>query len=166
VDELSNVTGLQQYIFITKNDSITNLVGLHQICDTYLDFVTIVGNKSLSDCAAQCICEHLTGGGQYTINGNKTGCATREEIINQCLVPVVQPEYDPRFTLCPNPVHDQLQIHTSQNEDLTIFDVLGQPVRELNFTDTDKPVDVSTLPVGLYFIQLRESGMTIRFVKR
>ncbi len=65
------------------------------------------------------------------------------------------------ITVYPNPVKDKLYIYTENNKTLTIYNQLGQAVK--NTTITSDVIDVSDLNKGIYFIQLNNNY--IKFIK-
>ena len=74
------------------------------------------------------------------------------------------------LSVFPNPVCDALtlNLHNAGNALLTIYDADGRTVLTENKSSISKTVDVSLLPVGLYFISLRgdEWNTTTTFVKQ
>ena len=70
------------------------------------------------------------------------------------------------FSVYPNPVSEELNISVSelwptQNAEIEIFDLMGNVVLKKDighFVYSKFPVDVSHLPTGQYFIQLKTSG--------
>jgi hypothetical protein len=66
----------------------------------------------------------------------------------------------------PNPVHDLLHLTINKAEKVAIVNTLGQTIREMMVDEVKNSIQVDDLQSGLYFIQLKESGQTIRFVKQ
>jgi hypothetical protein len=65
------------------------------------------------------------------------------------------------FTLYPNPVNDNLFIQLTNIQtdlyDLTINDLNGKAIMTMNQFDVQKSIDASSLPIGVYIIQLKDS---------
>ena len=76
------------------------------------------------------------------------------------------------FFIFPNPTDGQLTIKMSdvryETCDITIFDVFGRTVTTLSFGGGRGEVDVSHLPVGIYFIRMiTETGVEVqKFIKK
>ncbi|MDN5216512.1 T9SS type A sorting domain-containing protein [Fulvivirgaceae bacterium BMA12] len=62
----------------------------------------------------------------------------------------------------PNPVTDEktLKIESNQPAELTLFNVLGQKISDLGAVNTNQilPVDISTLPNGLYLLMAKNTS--------
>lgn len=74
-----------------------------------------------------------------------------------------------KINFFPSPVSDQFQIEGPKTEySLTIFNIGGQLVHTINNLKGSEQVDVSNLPSGLYFLNVRhDKGLeSIRFVKQ
>jgi len=63
------------------------------------------------------------------------------------------------LTVYPNPITDEFYIESeginSFDLSITIFNALGQKIKQINKVfDTDKPIDVSDLETGLYYVRI------------
>ncbi len=60
------------------------------------------------------------------------------------------------FSLFPNPAQDRITVELSAEGryDLSMSNILGQVVSTLQFTGTKTELDASTLPKGVYFVQV------------
>ena len=68
--------------------------------------------------------------------------------------------------LFPNPTSGKLEIRgLSENTNLTITNILGVVVRELNLKSSNSTIDLSDLDSGIYFISDNDDGNT-HFVKK
>jgi hypothetical protein len=74
-----------------------------------------------------------------------------------------------RVNIYPNPVQDRLVItNTNGIENVTIYNALGQPIKQLVVNNEQLSIEVKDLPKGIYTVQLRQAnGATItkQFVK-
>lgn len=81
---------------------------------------------------------------------------------------IIQATFD--FSLSPNPATTQLQItflSTNQPHHLKLINTLGQTIQQQTFSANQLQLDISTLPSGVYFIELQdEKGRAVKkFVK-
>ena len=71
--------------------------------------------------------------------------------------------------LFPNPVADQLTIRGEvEFEALSLKNELGQTLRTWKASGTQASVDISSLPAGMYFLELQATGekVTRRIIKQ
>lgn len=78
---------------------------------------------------------------------------------------------DDAFTLYPNPVEDRLYIKkkpTAIVEEVAIFNNLGQLVESIDNHYIDTGIDVSALPSGIYYVNIKANQFTAttRMIKR
>lgn len=69
--------------------------------------------------------------------------------------------------LFPNPVKDELNIIDGQGQ-ATIYNMLGQPVKQFTVNNETSSIDVSDLPKGQYILHIQQENGTVatkRFVK-
>jgi len=64
----------------------------------------------------------------------------------------------------PNPAEDLIEVITDVESSAQIFSVQGQLVRNLTASEVKDPIDVSTLPPGLYIIKIAATGESIKVV--
>ncbi len=75
------------------------------------------------------------------------------------------------ISIYPNPAGNQLTIHTSfnawQKATVSIMNVLGQEVTQSAITNPQSAINISSLPIGVYFLQLKWEGGSVmkKFVK-
>lgn len=73
------------------------------------------------------------------------------------------PDYEKSFSFYPNPAQDHLNIEKiNLSNSLYIFDTLGKNIMSID--DVSKPIDVSILNPGLYFIS--DGQTTQKFIKK
>jgi len=159
---LNSLSGLNQLrqvggdLIIRNNPALLKLEGLDNILPGSIMGLTISNNVALSDCNVQSICNYLTGStASVTINDNLTGCNSRSEVESVCSVGVGEQRPEPEFRIYPNPA-DQVLFITSRNgisiQEIIIRNQLGQVV--LRQAETHGMIDVSTLPQGMYIIEI------------
>ena len=69
------------------------------------------------------------------------------------------------LTVSPNPVSDQLVIYNDYPESGMIYSGMGVPLLQLTSNDLMYPVNVESLPGGIYFLRFRDTGRVVKFVK-
>ena len=79
---------------------------------------------------------------------------------------ITEPSNDSKFRLNPNPASTSIQIHLPSNQQtsLTIFNLLGEKVKEEKVTGRDVTIDVSDLPAGMYVARTKKEVIG-KFVK-
>jgi hypothetical protein len=73
-----------------------------------------------------------------------------------------------RITIYPNPAHDFLNIDVPANEIMvTVSDINGRKIKSEKLSGTQKDINISKLPKGIYFIEITEGlkKNVLRFVK-
>src|SRR5690606_20856361 len=72
-------------------------------------------------------------------------------------VPLSQPEFSQlQLTIYPNPVSDVLHIHsTDMISKVSVYDIRGKMVKEIDVNSQNVEIDVNHLPGGLYFIKTK-----------
>lgn len=80
-------------------------------------------------------------------------------------------EYIKNYKLFPSPVSNQLNFEIDEIKDeirkISIYNLLGQEVYEINYFSKSKGIDVSGLEKGVYFLyaQLRSGNIQHKFIK-
>lgn len=78
-------------------------------------------------------------------------------------------QFDDGILLFPNPTLDQATLYyrNEKNElfDISIFDASGRPHMQFTTRDTSVPIETKSLPAGIYFVTVQQSG-TIRYFKK
>jgi hypothetical protein len=76
----------------------------------------------------------------------------------------------PNFKIYPNPFSDKINIENMENEnyDLTIFNKLGQTVRQMQIISNNVIIDLSGLNDGVYFLRLnnKRNAKTVKMIKK
>ncbi|KEZ92969.1 T9SS type A sorting domain-containing protein [Nonlabens ulvanivorans] len=95
VDSITSLNGLQNaltltYISIENNPLLTDINAIGGSNANFLTGMRIVGNPLLAICDVPVVCNYLSGTtSTATINGNATGCASEQEIANECELNVI-----------------------------------------------------------------------------
>jgi outer membrane protein assembly factor BamB len=61
------------------------------------------------------------------------------------------------FTLYPNPTSEYIDIQSEVNGDMNIYNSIGQIIKYEKISINTKRIDVSSLPIGLYYVSLKTS---------
>lgn len=105
----------------------------------------------------------ITSDKEYVYIGTGDGVVWKQKLTDFGITSVENKTEINRFEIFPNPATDYIEILQTEdrtnfagNSDLTIFNINGQSVmtRDANIAKSLKRIDISHLPVGLYFIQL------------
>ena len=164
LDGLNNLRFVGFYIEIGNNDSITSLEGLESIDSSFLQWIRINDNLSLSNCATQAICEFLADPMHIiSLENNMEGCNTRVEIEEDCLVDVDNIENFTKVAVYPNPFTTstaiQYQLAQPETITLTIFNHLGKQVDHIQEYQQPGKQSITWKPQGLlpgmYFFTLK-----------
>ena len=159
LDGLQNLTTIGRNFQLIDNDQLTTLEGLISLTSIGQQ-LTIRYNDNLSLCAIEPICKFLSAGGTADIEMNAAGCATTEEVKNDCSTTGTNEQYiRAHILLQPNPAYGWVKVGydgPSAIEHLWIYHATGKQV-------IDKPapgelIDLSGLPAGLYLVRMQIEG--------
>jgi hypothetical protein len=123
----------------------------------------ISDNVSLSECEVLSICEYLAApSGTVEIYGNAFGCYSPEAVQDSCeanAVDIPEQLLTDYLSIYPNPPSSTITIElTSQpsnNTYLTISNTQGQQLITQPITEPKTKINISHLPAGIYFVQVR-----------
>jgi len=171
MDSLTTVGGS---LNIRCNEILADLSGIEQLNSIAGD-LSIQDNPALTNCAAQSICEYLSGpNGEINISGNKTGCNSPEEVEEACAnvgfeeSPVSSQQS--AVIAYPNPTsgivdfqfsifNGQWPMANGQRTILKVYNAQGQEVATVldGRWPGDQVVrwDASGLPAGVYYYRLQ-----------
>lgn len=115
---------------------------------------------------------NLTGiGGQFDASSPfSTGYQVIPRYVQDIssLVAIKEVDFSANVRLSPNPVQDILYFTADQQFDrLTVYNLMGQPLRSLSSPAQYEEISVSNLPAGIYMVRIEKAGAawTTRFVK-
>jgi hypothetical protein len=143
-------------LYIVGNKHLASLNGLDNINPGSINNLYIVSDSSLSDCAVQSVCNYLANpNGPIDIQGNATGCNSRQEVEYACTaIGVELPTQISRLTIYPNPASTQIAIETPDKGAITILNYNGNERLKWEITKPKTQLDISHLPNGVYFVRL------------
>lgn len=159
---LNNITSVGGEIFIRINNELTSLEGLESISANSISSLTIKNNHNLSNCVAQSICDYLAlQGGVVDIQNNEVGCNSVAEVEAACeTFSIVKIEHASEVLVFPNPASNRVFISSKILKEVNIYDNLGQIVLSTN--QFINGIDISSLPKGLYFIEIVSNQLLTR----
>ena len=94
--------------------------------------------------------------GQYDIIKPQSGHVVCDSLISVGISQIPKPNLT--FSLTPNLATTQLQIYlttSTQPQHLKLINTLGQTIQQQTFSTNQLQLDISTLPSGVYFIELQ-----------
>ena len=83
LSKLSTIGGYG-YLIISENGRLTSLHGLDNINPNSIKYLSIKDNPLLSTCEVHSICNYLANPDFVKIEGNASGCASRNEVVEAC----------------------------------------------------------------------------------
>lgn len=164
--ELESLQSVKE-IHIGGNDSITDIYGLSNVSADTLEFLKIMGNLKLSDCAVESFCDYLTEyDGISWISNNGLGCNSADEIIEGCGSDRVDnPLGSLKLSIYPNPTRKgsvTIKLdHFESNLTVKIYNTHCQQVYLQKVTSQKTQVDLNLLRPGLYLIVVEENERPI-----
>lgn len=174
--ELNNLNGLnnndpislEETIYITDNELLTDIIGLENISMGSVDWLHISENPSLSTCEAQNICDYLADSSHIVeIYNNAPGCNSPEEVYDLCWVNIEEEgNLTKYFEIYPTPTSDFFNIEAvncTSPYDIEIRNLYGQLVRkETDIQSSHYTMNVSDLKAGIYFYVIKEKGEVVQ----
>lgn len=168
-ESLINLDGLQKLTYIgegfeiRENPVLENLNGLDNVDFSTFKFLKVFGNKNLSTCEIQPICEYLENGGPATIENNAPGCNTHQEIEDACqAVSVDDMTLGENIQIFPNPSNGIIHCISPDNREWTVSvrDAMGfMVIRPHQLMNGE--IDLSNVPSGLYFLEMNDGHRSI-----
>lgn len=163
---LINVKRIIGYLDIGGSDQLSTLHGLDS---AQMDNLSIRNNPLLSECDIKSICNLLATPGSWAfISDNATGCNSREEVEEACLVSIDDISGFENQVIYPNPVTDYFRLNVCDNKspiNITVYNLSGQALLSKSVTGNDNWVNVSTLPKGIYVAKLEFSESKVSYSK-
>lgn len=157
LESLANLTSIGGSLDISGNNYLTNLTGLGNIESASISELYIYDNPLLSTCEVQSVCNYLADNNFHTyIHDNSPGCNSPEEVELACTVSLAEASIGAEFILYPNPATDELLISSEDGigiYEASIYNRLGQRLIAVSYPA--QKIDVSSLPAGVYFIELK-----------
>lgn len=169
ITALSSLKSIGNSLSFVFNEELTDLAGLENIDPASIQELIIRNNNSLSNCAAQSICNYLSDpNGFVGVHDNAPGCNSPEEVIDDCTVDIHETAKTPQISIYPNPANECIIIDTEElknNLNVDIYNLVGQIKLRMRLK-SDK-VDISALPNGVYILELKSDDFLSRhkFIK-
>lgn len=163
MDSLENVDGLESLNRVDGDFAIENCARLTQI--TGLDHtiniqggLVLTENPMLDDCAVQAVCDYLENPPSFSaFSNNGTNCSSQPAVEMACMTSPTNDFIEKTTVLFPNPTHGLVQWADT-----------GTPIQVLRILDaqgksytipapSQQSLDLSALPVGVYWIEVMQS---------
>ena len=149
-----------------------SLSGLDSINPENIEYLSLLENYGLSDCAVESICQYIINlNGLCNIFDNAQGCNNQAEIEDACTVGLPKQELELSISAYPNPFTTsttiEYELKEISNLQFTIYNVIGEVVymTEDRLMPQGKHIFTWTadqLPEGLYYAVLRsEEGVSV-----
>ncbi len=152
-----NLETIRDYLLITGNHSLTSLDGFEGLLPETLQSLYVANNHSLSDCAAESLCDYLIEqeGEAYFAN-NAGGCSSIEDVMDACFTALPDEMSVKALKLFPNPASEKIFIQGLPEgiklHKVQIRNHTGQLVREVNHSTYE--IDIQNLSPGMYYFSL------------
>jgi hypothetical protein len=163
LEGLENLNSVGNVLEISLNNTLTTLDGLQNLNLTDLFFLQIRYNPNLTFCHINPICDYLENDGSNLITGNAPGCNSQQEVEDACLTVSVDDQIiGEAIQLYPNPTTGFLFVDLPDQSTWTvqIRDATGRLVQALGQFQSNE-IDLSNVPVGLYFLEFRNSKQRV-----
>lgn len=168
---LENLTSIGRSFWIIENKNLANISGIKNIDAASISELYISDNALLSACEVKSICHYLAKPNSVvTIEANKPGCNSPEEVISSC-APVGELNISANnfCTISPNPSYGYFSINFTLKDaahvKLVVLNSLGQAV-EILVNDQLMPGlnqvtwDAIGLPSGMYYYRMLAGDQT------
>jgi len=155
-------------IELYENPSLVSLSGIDSV---FIDFyphcqcLDIYSNPVLSFCSIFSICRYLNAPFSWSkIEGNGSGCGSREEVEGACLVSTSRDFDIDTIVINPNPASTELVVSGDKIAEVLILDLFGN-LSVLPYQGNI--IDISGLYPGMYVLTLKVESkqITMRFIK-
>ncbi|MCB0832466.1 MAG: T9SS type A sorting domain-containing protein, partial [Bacteroidetes bacterium] len=164
---LDNLTAIGGELVIRNNNALATLNGIDHIDPATISYLTLLNSNALSTCTVPSICAYLADGNPAEITANANGCNSYGQVLDACaLLPAEEaPTGALAVRILPNPTKGIIQVDRpgATPAHVRLIDSRGSLAlsRELA---ADGQLNLSGLPNGLYFLQLRAGDQV--WVKR
>jgi hypothetical protein len=155
---LENVTSVGDDLWFEENSALTSLTGIENIDAGSISALTINYKDSLSTCEVKSICDYLISpNGTIDIHDNATGCNSQAEVEAACeALAVNNKTNDNACSVYPNPACTEVTIESTTKGQLSILNLSGQQLITRQITEHKTQLDISALPVGVYFVMIMD----------
>lgn len=154
MNKLNTISGS---LNVFQNTLLADLNGFGSL--QTLGDLLVTTNPALGSCANPGICKYVKSPGQSaTINNNKTGCNSVNEVLTACLqVNVSNPQARP-LTLSPNPATDWIRVEglDESSARMVVYNATGQAVLSRD-VQNNQILSVSNLLPGFYILSIQSA---------
>lgn len=160
ISGLLNTTSIGGSLVINNNNSLLSLEGLDNIEPHTIESVSIQLNTSLSECNVNSICDYLSNQyGDISINFNKQGCYSNEEVLTECGVGIHEENIE-LVKIYPNPANYFIIIDTPETiKSVILRDITGKEISELS-TSCDN-YQLPKTQSGFYLVDIKTKSQSI-----
>jgi len=162
---LESLNSVGTYLQIFDNSSLIDISGLNNADFSTLNYLGLAYNSSLSNCAIQNICDHISEPGIYfQVFENADGCNSTEEVEETCFSSIDEISNEASLLISPNPAPGittlSFKISKPGMVICDLFDFSGTKIKSMvNEVKAsgyyEKEFDLSNIPAGVYFCILK-----------
>src|SRR5690606_24882372 len=147
-----NLTYIGSQLFIDTNSNLQSLIGLENIDSSDIIRLKINGNRYLTNCAIQSICDYIEiPANNVEIYDNDTNCNSRQEVQDACILGNEDYQLS-ELKIYPNPTKGTFGISGLKEGTIKIIDSQGRTVKEL--ISGEDVYSISELSSGIYFVKI------------
>jgi len=169
MDSLEQVDGLESLNRVDGDFAIEDCARLTQISGlnhaiNIQGGLVLTGNPLLDDCAVQAVCDYLENPPSFSaFSNNGTNCSSKSAVEMACLTSFTTDLIETTTVLFPNPTHGLVQWTDAGTpvQVLQVLDVQGKTYAVP--APTPQSLDLSALPVGVYWIEAMQAEKRQRF---
>ncbi len=145
-------------ISITSNNNMISLKGIGEAV-VIEEKIYVYSNDQLSNCSEAWLCNYLLNDGEAIINGNELGCNNIEQVVEECLISIVDNPIDYGIKVYPNPFDSYIIIENPLNLRFAQVKIHNSYGELLSVTfDSQITFNTSHFPKGIYFIEILIDG--------
>lgn len=173
---LENIRDIYGSLIVAQNSNLIDINALQFIHPELMDSLAILQNENLEACHILSVCTYLGQDRPHFILDNAMGCLNDTIVKLSCGINTSTSNTDPTQPAVIFPVPAQSDIYVSMDNQIDskstfrIINSLGQffvPGYMVELESGERKFDISNLPPGLYFFQIKQNGCStiLKFVK-
>ena len=155
LDGLDNTSEINGELILRNNNILADISGIANINSQGVSFLELQNNPILTSCAVTSVCNHLLANGTNDINLNSIGCASAQEVIDQCLSTNLAGLDQQNFDLLNTLVENHLNVINPEGLEFVIRDGLGKVLKQSSLSGL---IPVTELSSGIYFLNTMEDS--------